>query len=256
MTVGLIIIALFGLIAVLTHRRTRFEERVFKNVPINDWFILAGYPAMLFIGWALLIRNIINRPSIGLLPIDDIDFLLVMLIFLVYAFVGNSVHFISKIVWRYLVTEHKNSMAYKVNEMFHGQLSHYLIYTTTLIVIFLISLLELNHPTLYPFSSGFRVVALITGIVFGYSCAKSIFYTNQWFGGYNKPLSFLAMFLLAVMLSFFILLDINIYYYPVSFFIITSFGSFIGAFILRQVVIFSRLSGKLKGRFIHRLLSG
>lgn len=255
MTIGLIIIALVGLFAVLSHRRTRFEERVFKNVPLNDWLTILGVPLPMYIGWALVIKNILARPNINLIPVDDFDFLAMTIIFLVYAFTGNTLHFTAKIIWRYL-PEPKNSMVYKVNEMFHNKLSHYLVYVNFMIILFLSSVIELNHPLI---DGGLEMgMALILGsaaIIFGFSAAKAIFYTNQWFGGYNRPLSLVGMILAGVLVIMLKTFNLSLAYYPMGYFTVVSFSAFLGAFIFRQIFIFTRLNNKRKLRFMAKLLS-
>ncbi len=255
MTAGLIIIAIIGLLAVLSHRRTRFEQKVFRHVPVNEWLTLIVFPLLMFIGWALVVKNIILRPSINLISIDDFDFTIVMMIFMMYAFVGNSLHFTSKIIWRYLPEKDNHKMVYRVNEMFHGRLSHYLVYVTISIVLLLMAIIELNHPVIARISDWLGLFLLIVGVVFGFSSAKAIFYTNQWFGGYNKPLSIFASIALIILVAIFKTFQISFYYYPVSFFILVINVSFLGSFFMRQFLIFTRLNNKHKLRFLQKIFS-
>ncbi len=130
MTAGLILVALVSLVGVLIHRRSRFEQRVFKNIPLIDWLYITIFPTLMFAGWIIMIKSIVNRPSINIIPIDDFDFVIIMIIFVLYAFIGNGLHFSSKVIWRYLPHTDRHKLVYKVNEMFHNKLSHYTIYVT------------------------------------------------------------------------------------------------------------------------------
>lgn len=255
MTAGLIIIAFVALVGVLLHRRTRFQERVFAHVPINDWLTLVVFPPCLFIGLALIIKNIISRASIGLIPIDDFDFIALMMMFVMYAFVGDSIHFVSKIMWRYLPMSDRHKMVFRVNEMFHGKFSHYLVYVSLILLIFVLVVSEINHPLPIAMASSSIVLIILGGIVFGLSGAKSVFYTNQWYGGYNKPLSFLMLIGVLILISIFRTLGISLSYYPVGLFIISTDIAFLGSFLMRQILIFTRLSERHRLRFLQRIFS-
>lgn len=251
---GILIAAAIAFLAVFTHRQTRLEQRVFKNVPLTDWITLLIAPIGLYIGWSIMINNIISRPYVARLPLDDFDIIATTFLFVVYAFVGNSLHFNSKVLWRYLRSQ-EHTMAYRVNEMFHGKLSHYLAYLCGLIVFFLLPILEINHPLSYPISSVYQYPIVIGGIVFGVCASKAIFYTNDWFGGYNKPLFIMVLFLIAILTSLFKAFQINFLFYPISLFITSIFASYLLTFIIRQAFIFTRLNSKKRLKFLARILS-
>lgn len=255
MTAGLIIIALVALIAVLAHRRTRFEQRVLKNVPLNDWLVGVVLPAFIFVSWAIIVKNIMNRPNIYILAVDDIDILFVMFIFMIYAFVGNGIHFASKIIWRYLAITDRNKMVYKVNEMFHNKLSHYLVYVSSMLAFFVLALMEINHPVILYGNFYSMLTILLAGAIFGLSGAKSIFFTNQWFGGYNRPISFFGCITLISLIILYRTLRLSLINYPISFFIIITNISFLTSFFVRQLMIFTKLNNRHKLRFLARIFS-
>lgn len=250
---GILIIAAVGLLAVLSHRRSRFEERVFKNVPLSDWFTILVIPLFMYLGWITVVRNILERPTTALFPLDDYDILTITILFLVYSFVGNSIHFTAKILWRYL-KDYESTLAYQVNEMFHGKLSHYLTYLNGIFIIFLLAVLEINHPLLYPVLPRYSFMVIVSGIVFGVSGSKAVFYTNEWFGGYNKPLFFLVTILFAVLISMLKFFRLPFRFYPVNLFVFSMFLSFLATFLLRQVFIFAKLSDKKKLGFLTKIL--
>ncbi len=254
MLASIILTALIGFIGILLHRRTKLEEKVFKNIPLSEWLLIFIFPLCFYICWAVIVRNIVNRSFIPLIPLDDLDILAMMMFFLIYAFVGNAIHFTGKILWRYLRHD-RETMAYRINEIFHGKLSHYIIYFNSLIILLLFSILEINHPLENPLSEVYILLVIAAGIVFGVSATKAIFYTNEWFGGYNKPLFFLTFIILTMLLSISRVLKLQYQYYPIKLFITAIYGSIVAAFIVRQVIIYSKLNKKAKLRFLAKILS-
>jgi len=254
MTAGILIISIVTLITVLTHRRSRFEEKIFKNVPLSDWITSLIFPTLIYIGWATLVKSILGRPQIPIFPFDDFDILAVTILFMVYGFVGNGIHFTSKIVWRYLDAR-KNPMAYRVNEMFHNKLSHYLSFLNALFIAFLLPVLEINHPSLYQLTRQEMLGVVTAGSVFGISGTRSIVMTNEWFGGYNKPLAIVILMLLGIIISIFKTYHLNLAYYPAGLFVIIIFASSLATFFIRQIMIFSRLNSKRRLKFLARMLS-
>jgi hypothetical protein len=251
---SIIIIAVLGLLGVLLHRRTRLEERVLKHIPLSEWLTVLLFPLGFYVCWVISVRNIISRPLIPLIPLDDFDILAITIVFMVYAFVGNGIHFTGKILWRYLSRD-AQSMAYKINEMFHGKLSHYIIYFDGLIVFFLLPILEINHPLVTPLPLTYIVMIILAGAVLGVSATKSIFYINEWFGGYNKPLFFISLILLSSLVAISKTLQLEYDYYPMKLFMTASFASMIASFIVRQVLIYTRLNKKARLRFLVKILS-
>lgn len=254
MLTGLIIIICGGLLGVLSHRHDRLSNKILKNVPLNEWLGIAVVPIVIYIGWAIIIKNIVLRPNIGIFFLDDIDILAVMLLSLIYGYVAVAVHFGSKVMWMYLRANSK-SMAFKVNEMLHGKLSHYLGYLNGLVVLFTISLLELNHPTQISLLKSYLTYIVIAGIIFGFVASKSIFYTNEWFGGYNKPLFFITIVLLSILIFIFRTFNLSYVFYPMSLFIHTFYMSMLVAMLFRQILIFSKLPDRGKLKFLSRILS-
>lgn len=254
MLTGIIIIVTAALLAVLSHRHDRLANKILKNVPLNEWLGIAVFPIFLYIGLAMIIKNILIRPNVEIFFLDDVDILAIMLLSLIYGYVAVALHFGSKVLWMYLRTNSK-SMAYKVNEMFHGKLSHYLGYLNGLVVLFTISLLEINHPMQFSLLKSYLTYIVIGGIVIGLAASKSIFYTNEWFGGYNKPLFFVTVILLSILIFVFKTLGLLYAFYPINALIHTFYISMLIAMLVRQMLIFSRLPDRGKLKFLSRILS-
>jgi len=254
MITGVGIIALVILLGVLSHRQSRFEERILKNVPLSDWFVGIIVPVLLYLGWFIIIRNISGRPSVDIFPLDDIDVLVLTILFIVYGFVGNGMHFTSKIIGRYLKAG-KHDKVYKVTEMFHGKFSHYLTHLNGLFIGFMLAIFEINHPLVYPLSRNYLLAIVTLGVILGLSAKRSVFYTNEWFGGFNKPIFYVASLLDVVLFIILKIFNMKIVFYSVYFFITVTFTSFIGTFVFRQIYIFMRLSEKRKLGFLAKIFS-
>ena len=253
MFTGFLIAAIVGLLGVLTHRRSRFEQRVFKNVPLSEWIIVLVVPVFMYLGWAVVVNNIIDRPRMRIIPFDDFNIIAVTALFMVYGFVGNSMHFTSKVLWRYL-KDQKKSMAYRVNEMFHGKLSHYLIFLNVLFIIFLLSITEINHPVSGGVTKLYLAMTALCGVIFGVSAVRTVFYPDEWFGGYNKPLFFVYLGLFLVQFSLFKVYNLSFYNYPVSMFVAYTFMTGIVAFTAQQLGILSRLDAKRRIKYLVRII--
>lgn len=254
MLTGILIIAIVTLLAALSHRRSRLESKIYKNVPLADWLTVLIFPILLYIGWVSLVKNILARPYLVIIPFDDIDILAITILCMVYGFVGNAIHFTSKILWRYLVLQ-KNTMAYRVNEMFHGKLSHYLTYLNAIFIVFLLPVLEINHPLEIPAQSQILKLIMAAALIIGISASKSVFYTNEWFGGYNKPLFFIVSVFTFALSLIFRSFRLDFSYYPVGLFVFALYLSIIVTFLTRQMFIFTRLGNKRKLRFVAKILS-
>lgn len=254
MLTGLLIIAIAGFLGILSHRRSRLEHRIYKNVHLEDWLLVFVLPISLYIGWFFIVKNIINRPTKNIFPLTDFDILALTILFMVYGFVGNGIHFTGKILWRHM-KNYQNTMAYKINEMFHGKLSHYLVYLNGFFIFFLLAVMEINHPLIEAVSDFIVLIMVVLGIIFGFSVSKAIFYTNEWFGGYNKPLFSVSAIILGALIGLAVNYQIDFSTYPVYLFIISMIMSFISSFILRQFFIFINLGNKRRLRFVAKMFS-
>lgn len=253
MLIGILILAVIATLAVLSHRRSRLESKVLKHVPVSDWLTVFIIPILIYIGWMFIIRSIVARSAAEIIPLDDIDIIILTILFMVYGFVGNAIHFTGKILWRYL--PRRNTMAYKVNEMFHGKFSHYLIDINGSFILFMLAVMEINHPLVFPLPVMLEYLVISAGFMLGLAVRKYIFFTDEWFGGYNKPIFFLSVSLMFLLVLIFRTFTMNLSLYPVCMFILSYLFSFTSSFIVRQVMIFTRLNQKRRMRFVTKIFS-
>lgn len=254
MITGILIIAIVSFVGIISYRRPKFEQRVIKNIPLVDWFNILLFPIFFYFGLGLIVRSILTRPRIEILDFNEVFLLGIGALFLMYAFVGMSIHFVGKVLSRY-IDRNNHHKIYQINEVFHGKLSHYISFVCAWMVVFILALLEVNYPLQLPLERVFVWIIITSGIIGGLSATKAIFYTNEWFGGYNKPLFFLTLLLLTILISIFRSDHLKLVLYPLNVFIITLFGSIITAFLVRQFLIYSRLSKKRRLKFLAKILS-
>lgn len=254
MITGILLLSIITFIAVISYKRPRLENKVIKNIPLIDWMNILFVPLFAYLALILMVRNIIERGRADILDFEDFTLLSFGMFFLVYTLVANSIHFVSKVLSRYIAPQ-KHSLVYRINETFHGKLSHYMGFLSGFMVIFLLGLLEINHPLPYGMGVGTQRIILLAGLLFGISATQVVFHTSSWYGGYNKPLFFLVSFLLFILLSLFRMFRLPLFFYPIDLFVVTMFSSFTGTFVLRQLLIFSRLGKKRRLQFLAKILS-
>src|SRR3989344_9691875 len=136
MLTGILLISLVSFIAVVSYRRPKLEQRVIKNIPVVDWLNIFVFPIIFYFGLTMIVKNIMIRPRINILDFEDVQLLGAGALFLIYAFVGLSVHFVGKVLSRY-IKKSTQSNIYYINEIFHGKLSHYIAYICSFMVIFI-----------------------------------------------------------------------------------------------------------------------
>lgn len=252
MLTGILVLSIMTFVGLISYRRPRFEQRVFKSIPLADWITILVLPTSMYIGLVLIVINILDRPRVNILDFEDKTFIAAGLLFLLYGFVGSSMHFVSKVISRYITGA--TSTVYHVNEIFHGKLSHYLAFVSTLMTIFLMALLEINYPVTRNLDDTGLILVILAGVLLGVSSSKAIFYTHRWVGGYTKPLFLLVSLLLVVVYGIFKSFSLKLSFYPVNIFVIMMLGSIIGTFVVRRVFLLSRL-GRKRLKFISKLLS-
>lgn len=251
---GILIISLVIFIAVISYKRARLEQRLIKQIPVIDWLLMFVFPITFYLGLLMIVRNILLRERIDILDFEDSQLLGAGIFFMIYAFVGVSVHFVAKVLSRYIRPD-KKSKAYQVNEIFHGKLSHYITFACSFMVIFILALFEINYP-LPDMLSGFDIAVLSgAGILAGFSAFKGIFYTHEWIGGHNKPFFLISLVFLVILGGILSGDRLIIGYYPMNIFILALLFTVVSIYIVRRFQFFSRLSRRGRLRFISRLFS-
>src|SRR3989338_5606193 len=99
---GILIISLVIFIAVISYKRARLEQRLIKQIPVIDWLLMFVFPITFYLGLLMIVRNILLRERIDILDFEDSQLLGAGIFFMIYAFVGVSVHFVAKVLSRYI----------------------------------------------------------------------------------------------------------------------------------------------------------
>lgn len=252
MITGLLIISIVSLVAVLSYKRPRLEKRVFKNIPMLDWLNILGFPPMIYIGLVFVVDNILKRTRVVILDFDDFTIINVGVLFMILAFVGQSIHFVSKVISRYLPAN-KHTLEYQVNEIFHGKLSHYMVMIFSLLTLFMVDLLELNHPQFSPVVRRNEWLIVTAGIILGVSATRTVIFSAGWLGGYFRPVFTLVFLIFIILFSIIRINILDISYYPINLFSVCTYLTVLIVFIVRQIFIFSKLSEKRRLKFITKL---
>jgi len=173
MILGMLVFFAVIAFGVLTYDRPRFEQKIYKNIPLDDWMLITVFPIGCYIATALFVYSIILRPTVQVLPFQDIDIIIAGVLILIYSSAGNSIHFTSKVLWKYL-DKHKQKTAYEVNELFHGRFSHLITFIGVILIMFCICLLELNHPLSEPITDKTQLSVLLLSIFTGLFVARMV----------------------------------------------------------------------------------
>ena len=254
MVTGIILLAVVAFVGVISYRRPRLEQRVFKKIPLIDWINILILPMAGYLAMVLILKNILSRNLVPILDFDQFYLLSIGVLFFIYSFVGLAIHFVGKVLSRY-ISPNKHSLIYQVNEVFHGKLSHYMGFIFVSLTIFTLALLEINHPLPILISGISRLILISAGILFGVSSAKSILIPHQWFGGYNKPLFALVFVQTMILFIIFNGNGLRWGYYPVNLFIISMCVSLLVSFAARQILILTRLNSRSRFRIFARIFS-
>ena len=254
MLTGILIISLVTFIAVVSYKRPRLEQKLIKQIPIIDWLLIFVFPIIFYFGLLTIVKSILLRARIDILDFEDIQLIGIGIIFMIYSYVGISVHFVAKVLSRYIKKE-DNPKVYRINEIFHGKLSHYVTFACAYMVIFTLALLELNYPMFTILPEFYLVLIAISGILAGYSSFKAIFYTNAWYGGYSKPFFLITLVFLIILKTIYRSHELMMGYYPLNVFISFVLLTVLCIYTFRQFLIFSKLSKKRRMNFITRILS-
>lgn len=211
--IKLLLFLLLGLSSLLF-----YKSRFTSKLKIGGMHVLQLYYLLITpIGAILLIAlgmDIIARPQIAN-PIFPPNILFALFsVSVVVAAMGVAIHSTATSV--YLSFKHRSELeeeAYQTNEIFHGSLSHNLLFIGTILAVFFLSVLEINHPASY----GININYLISlGILLGLIQAIGVLWSGRIDVGYSLGSSFVcSLFLLSILRG--IKTPLNLYPYAVIF---------------------------------------
>lgn len=126
-------------------------------------------PALYF-----LKRIIISSAKLEVFSFPIIWFDLFFFLLIYFLILGNGIHSVSVINQKHMKDLRKHNL-WKINEFFHNSFSHFLITIPAMLILFLYSLLEINHPVSAITSMEIWIILLcgiLLGIGTGIACTE------------------------------------------------------------------------------------
>lgn len=142
-----IIVSLLAISALLVYRKRFTSQR-----RISGMYYVQLYYLILAIAMPLVLSyiglNIYLRPQVNNLQISPTFILGLYTISLIVAAIGGGIHSTATSVFQSLVKEKQTHLeSFRINEIFHLNLSHNLIFVGVIFASFFLSVLEINHPS-------------------------------------------------------------------------------------------------------------
>lgn len=142
-----VIVILLGLSALVVYKK-RFtsEKRISGMYYVQLYYlVLAIMMPLIFIYIGL---NIYLRPQVSNLPVSSTFILGLYTVSMIVAAVGAGIHSAATSVFQALAKEKQTHLeSFRINEIFHLNLSHNLIFIGVILASFFLSVLEINHPS-------------------------------------------------------------------------------------------------------------
>jgi hypothetical protein len=164
-----IIVALLGISALFAYKK-RFtsEHRISGMYYVQLYYLILGIVGPLVLFYAGL--EIYHRPEVRNLPLSSSFILSCYTVCLVLAGMGAGIHSTATSVYQSLVKEGQRHLeSFKINEIFHLNLSHNFLFSGTLLASFFLSVLEINHPStrdsMFLNAGSTIVVGVIIGLI-------------------------------------------------------------------------------------------
>jgi hypothetical protein len=126
--------------------------------------------------------EVIKRPTVQVLPIPETMIFSFYVFAVIFGTIGSGIHSTSTSVYEVFIKERVNN-AFYINQIFHGPLSHNMIYLGGVGVLTFISMLEINHPIEVAHTT--LEVNIILGLVLGVLISLGIIWSsyirpNMW----------------------------------------------------------------------------
>lgn len=252
MILGLILLALVAAVGAFSYQQSKLEQRLIKDIPLNDWIFFLVIPFLAYLAVIFIVGSILNRPGLNRFWINDFVLGAAGAPALVYAFVGSSMHFVSKVLSRHIPANHRSD-AYRINELFHGKFSHYLTWMSSFMTFFTIVLLEFNHPLIPALTSPVIVLVVFAGMLIGISTARSIFFTTEYWGG-NRSMFIFSFSMLIAIIGLVRWFSLFLPSYPAAFCMISITATLVGLFMIRRVFVTLKLSRKKRFRVLAKMM--
>lgn len=142
-----VFVILLGLSAIFVYKKRFTSERRVSGMYFVQlyYLILAVLMPLILIYIGL---HIYLRPAVSNLPISSTFILGLYTVSLIVAAIGAGIHSTATSVYQSLVKEKQNHLeSFRINEIFHLNLSHNLMIVGVILASFFLTILEINHPS-------------------------------------------------------------------------------------------------------------
>lgn len=191
--------------SVIIYRASFLHNRKIFRLSLLQILYLIILPGVFLIILSSYVQSITSRPLVNDPIFSDRVFTDVIYLTFFFTYGGIAIHAVTKMLSETLRND--NSEAAQLNQYFHLNFSHNLIFSGMLMAFTNLALLELNHqPSLEPYS---LVNLTIRGIVLGLGLILSMFhYTrskDQYVGRWaDLKATFITLWILIIMTLYFV----------------------------------------------------
>jgi len=176
----LTIVSVIALAGTLAYRSSFLHSKKVGYISLLQIFYLILIPGFVYAVIFSYILDILERPKNTHVFLSDKLLTSLLLLSILYTYGGLAMHSIGKTLASYFIKEQKNSLLFKVNNYFHREFSHNLIFIGTLVSITCFSLLEINHLSPYPKGTNLLII-ILNGIFVGIASIGTLsFYKQRW----------------------------------------------------------------------------
>jgi len=221
------ILVVIVLAAVLAYKSSFLHNKKIGYISLLQIFYLVLVPGILYTIIFSYILEIRQRPLNTHVFLNDNLLTSLLLLSVLYTYGGIAIHGICKTFSQYFDKNQKKSLLFKVNDHFHNQFSHSLIYTGAAASIALFCLIEINHVSPYP--TGTKILMpVLNGLFIGLSLLISLNWYQKKRWSELKLLFFSAWLLFIIVLYALKPYIKNVEAYPFTLMMLIAFSFFAG----------------------------
>ncbi|HUV47065.1 MAG TPA: hypothetical protein VMW29_02935 [Candidatus Bathyarchaeia archaeon] len=216
----------FGIIiifaSVLAYKSSLLQNKKIGYISLLQIFYLILVPGVTYTILFSYLLEILERPQNTYSFLNNKILVNILLLSILYTYGGLAIHGVCKTVASYFSAVQKKSLAYKVNNHFHRQLSHNLTFIGAFISATCFAILELNHQSPYPEKTKLTIT-ILNGIFIGVASILGLsFYKKRWL---ELKVFFFSVWMLFIILGYAVKPYIkNVKSYPFTLMILIAFS--------------------------------
>jgi hypothetical protein len=172
------ILSITAIASAIAYRTQFFHKKKLGYISLLQVIYLLVIPAVTYTLVFSEVLDILKRPVSPYVFIPDKLLVTILFLSLVYTYGALAIHTLTKTLSRYFSYIEKRSVAFEVNEYFHLNFSHNLIYGGALVSFFTFAMLETNHVSPYGPDNGISM-AILNGLFVGLSGIASFYFYEK-----------------------------------------------------------------------------